>query len=182
MGKRKRLFPRQYSSSYIKTDRFDANKSAAYTAQRSKATIGSRNDTEHNLNSNFTQEVPRTRSLSTYDNDWDEWIRSERGKVVDTKHDLIAIEEQRKIKKFISYYKVWQGKKHQGVAEYYCVILKKFGDDFKLMLFFSGQEFLFVQECENTRRISRTYIGREDAMRQYNNNNISWLHIETIKS
>jgi hypothetical protein len=127
------------------------------------------------------QEVPRTRALSTYDEDWKEYIRSERGITVDRKHEELVKQEQSSLKNFLSFYKVWQGRRHQGVAEYYCTVLERIGKDYKLMLFFSGMECLFVQEYQNNRFISRTYYeGREYAMQQYKNNTIGWIHKEQI--
>jgi hypothetical protein len=87
---------------------------------------------------------------------------------------------EKKDEKMISLYRVWQARKAQGVSEYYCTIIERIGTDFKLMLFFSGNEFLFVQEFKETRRISRTYQGRDTAMHNYNKNSISWIVEEKI--
>lgn len=179
MSKRhKRLFPKKYSASYVKTSRFDANKSAAYTAQRSKPTIGSGPDTLPKLDNNFMQEVPETRSLSTYDEDINEMVRSEKGKVEDRLYQLKAEERGN----LLSLYRVWQNKRQQGVAEYYCTILERIGPNYKLMMFHSGMEFLFVQEYKNVRMISRTYYGRDKAMQHFHKKHFGWILAEEMQS
>lgn len=196
MKRAKRLFPKNMSATSVKTSRIDSNKAAAYNAQRSKATAGPRSSSLHKANNSFMQEVPVTRNLSTYDPDVldgktgerlgpSNWKRAKkhqpswptpRKKALD--HPLMIIEK--KDEKMISLYRVWQARKAQGVSEYYCTIIERIGTDFKLMLFFSGNEFLFVQEFKETRRISRTYQGRDTAMHNYNKNSISWIVEEKI--
>src|SRR5258705_9869120 len=62
MAKRraKRLFPKSFSSTSVKTSRLDSFKAAAYNSQRSKVTSGSRGDTEHKLGNSFMQDIPET--------------------------------------------------------------------------------------------------------------------------
>src|SRR5258706_3896274 len=59
-GKLKRLTPKKYAGEYVSTPRLDHNMAAAYNMQRSKATVGPREDSEPKLENNFTQEVPET--------------------------------------------------------------------------------------------------------------------------
>lgn len=198
MKRAKRLFPKHMSATYINTGRIDHNKASAYNAQRSKATEGPRSNSLHKPTNSFMEEIPKTRNLSTHDPDVLDgktgerlgprnWKRvkkhapmwpSERKKVME--HPLMVVEGPDK--KMISLYRVWQARKAQGVSEYYCTVIEKIGTEFKLMLFFSGTEFLFVQEYKETRRISRTYQGRDTAMHKYNNNSISWIGEEKIKT
>lgn len=175
----KRLFPKKFASDYIKAPRIDHNKAAAYSAQRSKATFGSKNDVQHKPDSNFMSAVPRTKSLSTYDPDWNEWVRSQRGEVVDAKHELLRITHAKEQKRSLVYMKVWQGQRHQGVLEYHRKVMEE-SDGYSIVMFFSGTEVLFVMEIGNKRWISCTYAGLEVALRQYKTNNISWITTEPI--
>lgn len=189
--RRKRLFPKHLSASAVRVSRLDANKAAAYNSQRSRATLGSRGNIEHDPESSFMHEIPRTKSLSLHDPDLvdgatgmkvdtkrkhkPEW-RSERGKVVDAKHELL-VREQRGL---YEAYVVWESAFHQGVMHFQRMALKRIGDNFVLWLLFAGNTFMFVQECEDTRRISWTYEGREAAMSAYGQNSIHWRLKQSI--
>lgn len=171
--KRKRLFPKQYSASYVKTTRIDHNKAAAYNSQRSKATLGVGEGTEPKLDNNFMTEVPRTRRLSTFDDEAQRWVRSERGITQDRKHDVIAIEEHG----LLMAYRLWQGKRHQGVAEFLTQVLTK-REGYEVKLLFSGNEYLFIQEAltYNVRMVSRVYVGdRTWAIFKYNSEGVGWI-------
>src|SRR5258708_418828 len=50
----KRVFPKKYSATAVRTSRIDANLAAIYNSQRSKATFGSGRETNHKQNNNFT--------------------------------------------------------------------------------------------------------------------------------
>ena len=178
-NRHKRLFPKQYSASYVKTSRIDGIKAAAYNAQRSKATVGLRTDAEHKLDSNFMTAVPSTRSLNTYDWDRDRFVRSERGLVVDKKHELLIVEQMRKEGRYLTFCRVWQSKYKQGVDEYICQTLIE-NKKFSIKVFFCGLEAIFVQEDEEIRFISKTYKGLSVAMQHYKNNNISWDRKESV--
>lgn len=198
MKRAKRLFPKRLSATYIHTGRIDHNKASAYNAQRSKATAGPRSSSLHKPDNSFMQEVPETRNLSTHDPDLldgntgerlgpKNWKRakkhqpmwpSERKKALDAQDQLMVVEG----KNLFELYRVWQGDRKQGIVKYNPMYLEKIGTTFTLMLFFQGNEFLFVQEFKEIRRISRTYQGRDEAMQRYNNNNISWIVEEKIKT
>jgi len=178
--RRKRLFPKYMSASYIHTGRIDHSKAAAYNEQRSKATEGPRSNSLHKLNNSFTQELPETKRPRVWNPKKKAWVYqpTERTITLEKKHELLVLEG----KDLFGLYRVWQTQRNQGVSEYHCMILKKIGTEFKLMLFFSGNEFLFVQEYQTTRMISRTYTGRDVAMWHKNNNKISWIVTEAIKT
>lgn len=198
--KSKRLFPKHMQASAVRTSRIDHNKAAAYNAQRSKAVTGVRGDTEMKLDNNFMEEIPRTRSLSTHDPELFDgktglpikfsksnlpgkhrpgW-RSERGKVVDTLHKVWEVER----KDVWGLYKVWQGQmSKQGVSEYFCRKLE-IREGYRLLLFFSGAEFIFIQEVSyrNTRRYSKIYSDLREATDIYSQGvaAISWHHEEPL--
>lgn len=185
----KRLFPAKYSASMTKTPRFDAPKAAVYNSQRSKATVGGGGNTEHNFNSNFLKEEPRTRSPHVH---WRKWRKyrfedvnadaafTPRGQAIIDMKQLMAVET----KDLFSLYRVWQGKRRQGVCEYHCCILKENKEkEYKLMLFFSGTEYLFVQEAGERRWISKTYITTRDLRSEAFTKSvgeIAWVHTEDI--
>ena len=175
--RRKRLFPKKFSASSISVSRIDPNKAAAYNAQRSRATEGGRASTFHKIDNNFMEVVPDTRSLSTIDYDLEVSVRSERGKVVDRKHELMKVEAQG----LYYMYRVWQGKRGQGVSEFFQLTVEKH-EGYVMKLFFSGQEFMFVSEVslKNIRRISRIYKSRDEAMYYKNSNRIAWIDEELL--
>jgi hypothetical protein len=76
-------------------------------------------------------------------------------------------------------YEVWQGKWKQGVRKYQEVTVREIGEDFRIVLYFSGTEWLFVQTYKNTRWVSRTYSSRDVAMFALGNK-IEWLYEEQI--
>ena len=179
MGKKKRmkrLFPRQYSAAYVKTSRIDPMKSAAYNAMRSRATIGSGDGVLPNLDNNFMSEVPRTRSLSTYDNEARVWVRSVRGVTVDRKHQVLEVQAQGLIKMF----QLWVGSRGSGLKEFFSRTVEEY-PGYKLELLFSGNEFMYVStvSAKNIRRISRIYNGREEAMAH--RERIAWIIEEPLK-
>ena len=174
--KPKRLFPKKYSAEHIPTPRIDHNVAAAYNSQRSRATTGSRGNTEHDPNNNFLSDVPRTRSLSL----WSEGEvigRSERGKVVDTKHELIV----REGKNLFELYLVDPNDSHHGQKLFQRMIIEKSGH-YKLFLLFNGNTFMFIQETLTTRRISRLYEGRDTAFHAKALGMISWSIVESLSS
>lgn len=175
--KRKRLFPKRFQASSVRTPRFDTVKAAVYNTQRSKATTGSGPNTLHNSDNSFMEEVPRTRSLSTYDAESELWVRSERGLVVDTKHAMIVAES----KGLLGYYRAWQGQRHQGVSEFFTLTLEQ-TEKYKLDLLFSGNDCMFIYESflRNVRSISRIYQGREYAMSRYKAESIAWISDEPL--
>lgn len=71
--------------------------------------------------------------------------------------------------------------KKTDLAEYHRTVLKRVGPNFRLMLLFRGNEFLFVQESKEKRFISRTYSSREEAMQRYWGNLIAWITSEEVK-
>ena len=192
-NRHKRLFPKKYSASYVKTSRIDGIKAAAYNAQRSKATVGLRADAEHKLDSNFMESVPMTGPLTRFErkfvngttgedlslHEQKQWQRSQKGRTVDKKHELLIVEQMRKEGRYLTFCKVWQSKYKQGVDEYICQTLIK-NKKFSIKLYFCGLEALFVQEDEEIRFISKTYKGLSVAMQHYKNNNISWDRKESV--
>lgn len=88
------------------------------------------------------------------------------------KHNEVAREQRSLID---TLYTVWQGTKHQGLKKFYEDVLVKRGDTFKLSLIFSGREFLFVQETETKRWVSKTYASRDLAMAKYNSQRVEWI-------
>jgi len=177
----KRLFPAKYSASMTRTPRFDAPKAAAYNSQRSKATVGSRGNTEHNAHSSFMQERNEQPFLKYgkkyFAPDDGGWMKYDYN---GARHSLMRVDN------LLSLYRVWQGKRRQGVCEYHCCILKENKEkQYKLMLFFSGMEYLFVQEAGERRWISITYTTtkdlRSDAFKK-GVGEIAWIHTENITS
>lgn len=191
-NKHKRLFPVKYAAHYIPVSRMDPNKLAVYNSQRSKSTLGPRSNSDHNKHSNFMVEVPQTRNLSTQDYVLDGktgkrkviWVRSERGLVVDRKHEELRAEATNLEKKFEakkgSLYTLWQGKRHQGVATYQAQIFERTGN-YLLVLYFEGLEFIFVSETQTKRWISRTYTGLQAARQAYFKDKIAWIKSESIE-
>lgn len=173
--RRKRLFPKRFSASVVNTPRIDSNKAAAYNAQRSKATVGPRHDTEHKLGGSWNQEVPETRHRRVWDRNKRVWMTMPTYKleVEKTRDELVVIEKAG----LITLYKIWQDQmRDQGVSEYHCRVLERIGDSFKVMLFFSGDKFLFVQEYKNVRRYSKEYTGLlEYAMSVHLRGEYAWI-------
>lgn len=175
----KRLFPAKYSASMTKTPRFDAPKAAAYNSQRSKATVGSGGSTEHNANSSFMKERV-THTFIKYGKKYHApddggWMKYNYN---GTKHNIVRVDN------LLSLYRTWQGQRRQGVCEYHCCILKENKEkEYKLMLFFSGTEYLFVQEAGERRWISKTYITTQDLRSEAFKKTvgeIAWIHSEDI--
>jgi hypothetical protein len=195
--RRKRLFPKQYQSTYISAPRIDHNKAYAYNQQRSKATVGPRWDVEPKLDNNFMEEVPRTNSLTTFDPELidgktGEPVRTRkkhqprwptpRKEAVDLKHEMLVIEQKRKDGNLLMFYKVWQGSNRlQGVHEYHSKLMKD-RNGIKTTMYFSGLEVLFVMEDHEERFISKTYRGMDQAMWAYNDKKqgITWLRREKV--
>ena len=175
--KRKRLFPRHMSAHYISTSRIDPNKASAYNAQRTRATRGSRGDTEHDPNSGFMQELPPepfTRyGKKYYKPDDGGYFKSQRGLVLERKHELLILES----KDLFGLYRVWQnGRYKQGVSTFYCQYLEgNRNTDRKIMLFFCVNDCLIISEYDGHRSISKTYQGRDKILSRYKNNNIAWV-------
>jgi hypothetical protein len=180
-GDMKRLFPAKYSASMTRTPRFDAPKAAVYNKQRSKATSGSGGNTEHNFNSSFMKErkthVFTRYGKKYYSPDDGGWMKYNYN---GAKRELIQVDN------LLSMYRVWQGRRRQGVSEYHCCVLKENKEkQYCLMLFFSGTEYLFVQEARERRWISTTYTTtkdlRSDAFKKPVGE-INWIHTENITS
>lgn len=112
-----------------------------------------------------------------------------RGQAIEDKHEETVYQTKKESGEVLSYYKVWQSDKRQGIVEYYCTVLKQ-STGYRLMMFHSGREHLFVQESEkeNIRRVSRTYMDRDEAMSRYRafenggRRPISWILSEPMKS
>lgn len=177
---RKRI-PANMRASFIPTSRIDPNKAAAYNAQRTKAILGSGPDTEHNPNSGFMQEVPKTftkYSKQYYMPDDGGYFKSQKGLTVQRREELKIVEHQG----LFGLYRVWQSEsKKQGVSQYLCRVLDE-SPGYWFRLFFSGDEYLFVQESleQNTRRISRTYQGLSTAIARKRENKIAWIVTEAL--
>lgn len=191
MGKLpKRLFPKKFQATTVKTKRFDPNVAGAYNSQRSRATLGSKNNVLPNLTNNFMEQVPRTRSLTTFDEDTLDYVRSERGKVVDRKH----LELEREAMSLLDHIKCDKGSYFDAFIQrkismplstrYHCLMLKEYRHtSYKLMVFFSGDEYVFVQEYEGLRMISSTYKGTTgEAVQRYKDQQMGWCSKEEIKS
>lgn len=195
MARRKRakkVFPAQYNATRVSVPRIDAVKAAAYNQQRSRPTAGPRSDISHKPESNFMQEIPRTRGLSTHEPNLvdgktgEKFSKSNLPKrssffryktppklAVEHKHQLIVMEQKRKEGCFLRYFKVWQSTWKQGITEYHCQVLMQKGSVSR-KLYFSGNEALIVQESATHYSISKTYQGLDVALYHYNNNRISW--------
>lgn len=167
----KRLFPAKYQSNRVSAPRVDHNVASAYNAQRSKATSGPRNDVEHKQDNNFLEDVPRTRSLSTYDPDWNEYVRSERGKVVDHKNKLISLET----KPLDQLWLEWYAGHGRTKSNWFNVTKLEGGGKGQLLLVVRGNEYLFVlQFADGEQMLSAVYQGRERAMADYRRATIAW--------
>lgn len=194
--KRKRLFPKHLAASTVKVSRIDPNKIAAYASQRSKATVGPRDNVEHKLDNSFMQDIPITQRLhtrvliSTDERTVDlktgkkkhqpVWAKlSPRAHSLDRRDDLQWVAD----KGLIALYRLWRGDKIQGVSQFFVRILKEKEDGYKLMLFFSGDDYLFIQEvpCEDIRRVSKTYHDVSTAEARRKSWDIAWIHIEKLK-
>src|ERR1041385_6955263 len=70
-----------------------------------------------------------------------------RALALEKKHQEIVKEKENFDRHFSmregSLYKIWQGKRHQGVSTYSCQVYERKGN-YILMLFFQGTEFIFV--------------------------------------
>lgn len=175
----KRLFPAKYSASMTKTPRFDATKAAAYNSQRSKATVGSGGNTEHNTNSSFMQERI-THKFIKYGKEYHApddggWMKFDYN---GARHTLVRVDN------LLTLYRAWQGQRRQGVSEFQCCILKENKEKgYKLMLLFCGTEYMFIQETAVRRWISKTYVTTQDLRSEAFSKSvgeISWIHTEDI--
>jgi len=169
MAKRrhKRLFPKSFSSTSVRTSRLDSFKAAAYNMQRSKVTTGSRGNTEHKLGNSFTQDIPETIQPR--------FRITEKSKTIETRNELLIVESS----SLFTLYRVWQGQNHQGVDAFYCTVLEKHGQ-YSCTLFFSGNEYIIVLENGDIRMISSTYHSREEILQRKNQNKLSWVLTESI--
>lgn len=205
MGKRKpkRLFPRHMQAHVVHTPRIDSAGAAIYNNQRSKATTGPRSSSEHNLDSNFMHEVPRTKSLSMgvpisqsprvrdpHTGKKKHWpdgfvkVRSERGKTVDTMKEIMDINHWVKEGNLLKLYRLWVSDAHafHGIVqwnEYHYI------DEpgHKFVLYFSGELYLFVHEMGGMRFISCTYKRERNLLmeaRYRYNNKINWVVQEGV--
>lgn len=150
----KRLFPRMYQSTYVRTSRIDPNVASSYNAQRSMATTGSRGNTEHKLDNNFMEEVPKHRKRT----------------------EVSAHEREVREAGNMNIFELYRKKQ---TTKYFQVTIEEIGE-FKLILLSSGQENMFVQEYQNVRRLSRIYIGRDVALKTRELNRIHWIITEAI--
>ena len=69
--------------------------------------------------------------------------------------------------------KMWQGIRGQGIAEYYCTVLKP-GRYQAIKMFHCGHEYIFIKEEGNQLSRSIIYTSRDRAMRDYPNH-ITWV-------
>ncbi len=164
-GTGKRLFPKKYAGEYVNLPRIDHNVASKYNMQRSKATVGPRNDSEHKLDSNFLEPVPDTKRLSTYDHDLEEWVRSERGKVVDRKNELIIHEKK-------TLYELYTENKGQGVFKSNWYSATRLGK--AMWLLRRGNEYMFVLKTNTVEMISHIYTDYAKANRDYRVQRINW--------
>ena len=176
----KRLFPKAFSSTSVKTSRLDANAAAAYNSQRSAATIGSRGNTEHKLGNSFTQDIPETHHPRWWHPTRNKWYYlplSPKIETIKTRNEVMIVENSN----LFSLYRVWQGQRGQGVDQFYCTVLEQHAY-YKCMLFFSGNEYIIVLENEssNTRMISDTYRDRADILQRKKENRLRWIITESI--
>jgi hypothetical protein len=74
---------------------------------------------------------------------------------------------------------VWQGKWGQGVTTYNTIKVLAQGD-LSIKLYFSGQDFRFVQETCDTRWISKQYHNHKEAMAAYKTR-VVWISEEEKK-
>jgi len=159
--------------------------------QRVKSTSGG----EQLQNNTFMKPVPRTEHLTVYnpettfdptepvEYEWKEvinvgWIKTARRKAIDKKIEVEDEEYLRKRGEWLAHAlaKVWQGSRSQGVVEYHCLVLEHYPvAEFKLMLYFAGREWIFVQESKNIRRVSRTYCSHDEAKLAYNGKTVAWI-------
>jgi hypothetical protein len=187
----KRLFPKQYQADFIKTKRIDHNVAGAYNAQRSRATVGRTTNTEHDFESNWHEPVPRTRSLTTFDPENLEYIRSERGKAVDRMReemDREVMELIELVKGDGSWYDVWKTRKDTQPLSirYSCIVLDEVKvSGYRLLCFYNRKQYLYAQEYEGQRLVSRIYDGSSsDAVQKYkvNKSALGWASIEKIST
>ena len=181
MAKRnKRLFPKAYSSSSVRTSRLDTNAATAYNSQRSGATTGSRGNTEHKLGNSFTQDIPETRHPRYWHPTRNKWYylpTSPKIDAINTRNEVMIVEKAN----LFSLYRIWQGKRGQGVDQFYCTVLEKHVY-YKCMLFFSGNEYIIVLENKSTnvRMISATYHNRAEILQRKKENRLIWIITESI--
>jgi hypothetical protein len=198
MGKRrrsKRLFPKNMQANFIPVPRVDPNKAAAYNAQRSKATSGPSNDVEHKPDNSFMEDVPKTVSRIVV---WQHHrtMDPKTGKkrhipgwydpvaksfpIVDS-HNLMVVKGKKEERDTQFFYRVWQAERGQGIQEFHCRVMEA-RDNYKFMLFHSGDDYFFVQEVlfKNVRRISVMYKGLSGAAARKDSMNINWIVVERI--
>lgn len=171
----KRLFPRRMASDYINTNRgIDTNKTQSYdflnNRSRVRSTKGRRGETEPVLGNTFTKEVPETVSKQQFfDEDVNAWRPTPRRAAM-----IKAINQTKKGELLLAIYAVWAGQRHHGIVEFQHKYIREW-EDYKLILYFAGEEFIFVQETKDKRWISRTYASYLEAMRMYNTKRIVWV-------
>lgn len=205
MGKRrpKRLFPKNMQATSVRVPRVDANKAAAYNAQRTKATQGPRSNSEHIPDNSFTQPIPETKKSRAIAPWWEVMDLDEkknerrrlkdtpkvkqfqgppRDKVVADKHGLMVVDTRHEMKDTVFFYRVWQSKDKQGVQEYFRRVLDETPGQYCLSLFFSAGEYFFVQEVffKNTRRISAMYTDMSTYHSKVRTMEINWVKVERI--
>lgn len=175
---------------------------------RVRSTVGQGPNTEPKFDNSFQREVPRTKSRKErfkeifgqieYDpsNDithddvgelyWDEEYKKfsradpPRKKVWEAKHVEMQIEQERKDRVFVqnSLVRAWSGKTQgSGVEKYSCIVLSEWGS-FSLKLYFYASEYVFVQETDELRWMSRTHPSYAVAMALHKQDMHGWVTME----
>lgn len=87
-------------------------------------------------------------------------------------------------KGLVALYKLWVEDRAQGVSQFFVRVLKQKADGYKFSLFFSGDEYLFIQEVpeDNVRRVSKTYRNVSEAESRRKAWDIVWIHSEQLKA
>lgn len=165
-GKLKRLTPKRYAGEYVSTPRLDHNMAAAYNMQRSKATVGPREDSEPKLENNFTKEVPLTRTDYGY-------IFSERAAAQRTRQVIMDYEKR----DLFSLYLDWNKGHGKHKPNWFFVV--DLDDDY--FIIFRGNEAIIVYLGTQGQYISVTYEGNMAAVRAKCNGTVAWRTIEPFK-
>jgi hypothetical protein len=155
--------------------------SAIYNEQRSRTVHGSNNNVEPNFNNNFMEEVPRTKSNSMFDPDLVDGktgkrgmlLRSERGKVLDTRADLMAANKK-------DLHDIVKHNNFQSCSLYQMQLMQEYNNGhYKLIMYIRGNEVLFVQDVDGDCLISQTYGSLKEAIQKHSEQKYGW--VERVK-
>lgn len=179
---------------WIRSGGVNTVKSASYdifnNQQRVRTVHGPKDDKEPAQNNTFMRDIPDTfddpnMSEAYIDPITGDWVS--KNTITQEKHVLrrarskeLSEVRERSERTFVrnELCRVWSGKRGQGISVLVGTTIEAAGT-YKLVLHFSGSEFVFVQTVDKDRWISKTYT-RDEAYEAYHAQRIAWIQHDKI--